>query len=289
MDLPFDGAITRYYEDEAPEEVRQAIRDTPRGGLLDPSYPHDAPLGKKDYRAALDALQVELVKLQAWVRDSGTRLAVIFEGRDAAGKGGAIKRVRMNLNPRVARLVALGKPSDRDRAQWYFQRYIPHLPAAGEMVLFDRSWYNRAVVEPVFGFCTPEEREHFLTQAPEFENMLVDEGIVLIKIWLNVGRAEQLRRFLRRESNPLKQWKISEIDVGGLPLWHAYSDAIADTFLRTHTGHAPWTVIRGDDKKRARLAVIRRILSAVDYSRKDRDAVGIPDPLICGGPEIWNG
>jgi polyphosphate kinase 2 len=229
------------------------------------------------------------VKLQHWVRETGARVAVVFEGRDASGKGGTIERIRQNLNPRGARIVALPKPSDQEATQWYFQRYVAHLPSAGEIVLFDRSWYNRAVVEPVFGFCTPEERAHFFMQVPDFERMLVEDGIHLVKFWLNVGRAEQLSRFLSRERDPLKQWKLSWIDVEGLRRWDAYSAAIGETLSLSHTIHAPWTVVRADDKRRARLAVMRHLLAGFDYPRKDQKAVGAPDPAILGGPDIWNG
>jgi polyphosphate kinase 2 len=220
--------------------------------------------------------------------DSGSRLVVVFEGRDAAGKGGAISRVSMNLNPRVARVVALGTPDERERSQWYFQRYVERLPAGGEMTLFDRSWYNRGVVEKVFGFTTDEERERFFRQVPEFERTLVDDGIELRKIWLNVGRAEQLRRFLGREGDPLKQWKLSRIDVEGLKRWDAYTAAIRETFSRSHTGHAPWHVIRADDKRRARIAVIRTILGTIPYDGRNEELVIPPDPKIAGGPEIWD-
>ena len=288
MDLPFDGAISTYFAEDAPAEVRAAIEVAGKGPILGKTYPHDAPMKRKAYEAEMDALQIELVKFQRWVQDTGQRIAVVFEGRDAAGKGGTIKRLRMNLNPRVARVVALSKPSDRERTQWYFQRYIPHLPAAGEIALFDRSWYNRGVVEHVFGFCTPAERETFFAQVPEFEHMLVEEGITLVKIWLNVGRAEQLRRFLAREGDPLKQWKLSRIDVEGLRRWDAYTDAIGETLDRSHSDHAPWTVIRSDCKKRARLAAIRQLLAPLDYARKDDTAAHAPDPAICGGPGIWH-
>ncbi|MEX5729006.1 polyphosphate kinase 2 [Rhodovulum iodosum] len=286
--LPFDGAITRFYEEEAPEAVREAIAEGSKKDILAESYPYDKRLDGDIYDSELEALQIELVKLLAHVKAEGVRVAVLFEGRDAAGKGGTIKRFRENLNPRVARVVALSAPSDREKREWYFQRYVEHLPAGGEIVFFDRSWYNRAVVEHVFGFCTAAEREHFFHQVPRFEEMLVDEGIHLIKLWLNVGRAEQLRRFLKRESDPLKQWKLSWIDVEGLKRWDAYSGAIAETFSRSHSTDAPWTVIRTDDKRRARLAAIRRVLSGLDYAGKEPDIVGTPDPKICGGPEIWN-
>jgi polyphosphate kinase 2 len=245
-------------------------------------------MDRDDYDEELEALQVELVKFHAWVRDSGQRVAVVFEGRDAAGKGGSIKRVRENLNPRVAGVVALGTPTEREAGEWYLQRYIAHLPTAGEIAFFDRSWYNRAVVEHVFGFVEHDDRERFFQQAPAFERMLVDEGVVLRKVWLNVSQAEQLRRFLAREADPLKQWKLSRIDVEGLSRWDAYTAAIRETFERTHSDHAPWTVVRADDKRRARLAVIRLILGALPYEGRDAGLVAPPDPIITGGPEMWD-
>jgi polyphosphate kinase 2 len=287
MSLPFDGAISRYYEKDAPEEIRKAIREGDDKDILDSSFPYDRWMKKKEYEEAMELLQLELVRLQRDVKDAGRRVVVVFEGRDAAGKGGVIQRVQENLNPRGCRVVALSKPSETEAGQWYFQRYIQHLPGAGEIVLFDRSWYNRGVVEKVFGFCTGPEREKFFRQLPEFEDMLVSEGIVFVKLWLNVGRAEQLRRFLAREKDPLKQWKLSQIDVDGLGKWDDYSAAIRETLLRSHTAVAPWTVIRSDDKYRARLDAIRTILSRVDYRGKGR--VAAPDPKITGGPDIWNG
>lgn len=287
MGLPFDGAISDFHEREAPEGIRQAISRAGKKDILSDSYPYDRALSADDYEEGIQKLQLELVRLQADVKATGKRLVVVFEGRDAAGKGGTIKRFRENLNPRVARVVALSKPSDRETGQWYFQRYVDQLPTAGEIVLFDRSWYNRGVVEHVFGFCTPEQREHFFAQVPDFEKMLVDEGIILKKLWLNVGRAEQLRRFLKRERDPLKQWKLSWIDVEGLKKWDAYTDAIQETFSRSHSDHAPWTIVRSDDKKRARLAAIRSVLSDIDYDGKRE--LASPDPKICGGPDIWDG
>ncbi len=242
---------------------------------------------KADYQAHLARLQIELVKFKHWVEGTGQRLVVIFEGRDTAGKSGAIARVTANLNPRSARVMALSAPSDRERRQWFFQRYIEHLPAAGEMVMMDRSWYNRAVIEHVFGFCTTAQREAFFAQLPAFEEVLVQEGVHLIKLWFNVSRAEQLRRMLAREGHPLKQWKLSRIDVDGLGKWDAYTAAIAETFQRSDFAFAPWTVILGDDKYRARIAAIQRILGAFDYDRKDAAAIGTPDPRIMGGPAIW--
>ncbi len=288
MTLPFDGAISAYFETDAPEHIRQTIRRAEKDEIVSTTYPYSEEMRGKTYDKEMAALQIELVKLQHWARATGARVVMVFEGRDAAGKGGTIARFVQNLNPRGARVVALPKPSDVQATQWYFQRYIEHLPAAGELVLFDRSWYNRGVVEHVFGFCTDEQREHFFRQVPEFEHMLVDEGLHMFKFWLNVGRAEQLRRFLAREKDPLKQWKLSRIDVDGLPKWDAYSDAIRETLHRSHTKHAPWTVVKSDDKKRARLAVIRHVLSAMDYTGKDTRAIGACDPSICGGPDLWD-
>jgi polyphosphate kinase len=288
MDLPFDGAIGKYFNEEAPESVRDAIRGSGKKDILSPSYPYREEIRKKDYEAQMEGLQKQLVRLQADVKETGKRIVVIFEGRDAAGKGGTIARMRENLNPRVANVVALSKPSDREAGQWYFQRYVDWLPAAGEMAMFDRSWYNRGVVEHVFGFCKPAQREHFFHQLPDFERMLVDEGITLVKLWLNVGRAEQLRRFLARETDPLKQWKLSWIDIEGLKKWDEYSTAIAETLARSHKPRAPWTVVRSDDKGRARIAAIQTVLQAVDYAGKDTGLIGTPDPLICGGPDIWD-
>ncbi|MGF6860397.1 polyphosphate kinase 2 [Rhodobacteraceae bacterium MBR-64] len=287
MTLPFDGAISRYVTKEAPKHLRDALRKADKNDMLSESFPYRTAMNKGDYEDAMERLQIELVKYQAHLRDCGARVVVVFEGRDASGKGGTIGRLRENINPRGAPVVALPKPSDTEATQWYFQRYIARMPAAGEMVIFDRSWYNRGVVEPVFGFCTLEQRAKFFRQVPRFEAMLVEDGIRLVKIWLNVGRAEQMRRFLDREKDPLKHWKLSRIDVDGLPLWDAYTDAIRETLLISHTQAAPWTVIRADDKRRARLAAIRAVLGTADYPGRDAQAVGAPDPLICGGPEIW--
>lgn len=288
MDLPFDGAISAYFENEAPAEVREAIQGAGKNDILSDSYPHKDRLGRKTYETELETLQIELVKMQHWAKESGARIACVFEGRDAAGKGGTIKRFRENLNPRGARTVALSKPTDAERSQWYFQRYFDHLPSGGELVLFDRSWYNRGVVEQVFSFCEHYERERFFHQAPNLEETLVNDGIYLFKFWLNVGRAEQLRRFLSRETDPLKQWKLSWIDVEGLKRWDAYTAAIGETLRRTHSESAPWTVIRSDDKRRARLNAMRTVLHALPYDRKDEDAIGAIDNKICGGPDIWN-
>ena len=287
MSKPFDGAITRFFEEEAPAAIRDAIREADSSKeVLTDDYPYDRWLKKKDYEDQLDALQVEIVKAQSWVVETGGRVAVVFEGRDAAGKGSTIRRLTANLNSRAAPVVALSKPTETERGEWYFQRYVRRLPSAGQMAIFDRSWYNRGVVEHVFGFCTPEERERFFEQLPSVEKLLVDDGIHLVKLWLTVGRAEQLRRFLARESDPLKQWKLSSIDVKGLARWDAYTDAIGETLERSSFDFAPWTVVRSDDKRRARLEAIRTVLSALPYEGKDETLLDI-DRKVAGGPDLW--
>ena len=288
MKLPFDGAISAYFKDEAPDDIRAAIQDGKKGDILTSSYPHAERLSRKTYEKEIAKLQIEMVKLQDHVRNAGLRIAMVFEGRDAAGKGGTIGRMRQNLNPRAARVVALSKPTETEQGEWYFQRYINHLPSKGDMVFFDRSWYNRGVVEDVFGFCTQEQRDLFFTQVKPFEQMLVDEGIYVFKFWLNVCRAEQLRRMLARESDPLKQWKLSGIDVKGLAKWEAYTKSIRETLECTHTDEAPWTIIRSDDKRRARLNAMRFVLHRFDYPHKDNKAIGKIDTAICGGPDIWD-
>ncbi len=287
-DLPFDGEISRIFREETSAEVRDTIECSGHNDILSQSYPYQQRWDRNEYEDTLEALQIELVKLQTHLKESGERIAVVFEGRDAAGKGSTIKRFHEYLNPRSARVVALSKPTDKERSQWYFQRYIDHLPSGGEMVFFDRSWYNRGVIEHVLGFCNETQRRHFFQQVVPFEDMLVDEGIKLFKIWLNVGRAEQLRRFLKREGDPLKQWKLSSIDVKGLSKWNAYSSAINETFEKTHKQSALWTIIRSDDKRRARVAAIRSVLSQLEYNRKEENVACAPDDSICGGPEIWH-
>jgi polyphosphate kinase 2 len=286
MDLPFDGAITRYFREGAPKAVRQAIEMADSDDILNKDYPYREEMKRKEYEAQMEGLQIQLARLQADIKATGKRLIVVFEGRDAAGKGGTISAMRENMNPRVANVVALSKPSDREAAQWYFQRYVDWLPAKGELAMFDRSWYNRAIVEPVFGFCTPEQRDKFMAQLPGFEQMLVDEGIVLVKLWLEVGRAEQLKRFLDREKDPLKQWKLSQIDIDGLAKWDDYCTAIDATMKDSHYKFAPWTVILSDDKKRARIAAIQTVLRSVDFAGRDDKLIGKPDDKICGGPKI---
>lgn len=285
---PFDGAVSKFFENDAPRKLRKRIEAASKDEIVSDTYPYDTRMPKDAYESLMDGLQIELVKFQSWVRDTGSRVVIVFEGRDASGKGGTIKRFRENLNPRRARVVALTAPSDRERTQFYFQRYMEHMPAAGEIVLFDRSWYNRAVVEKVFGFCTDEERERFFQQVPGFERALVEDGIYLYKLWMNVGQGEQIRRFLSREKDPLKQWKLSKIDIDGLYKWKEYSSSIQETFARSHRNTAPWTVIRSDDKRRARVAAIRRVLSSISYTRQDVEIAALPDHLICGGPDIWH-
>ena len=288
MTLPFDGGISAFFNDLAPDSVRNAIKRSDKSDIISTSYPHQERLARKVYEGQLAKLQIELVKMQAWAKESGSRVAIVFEGRDAADKGGTIKRFRENLNPRGARVVALSKPTEKEIGEWYFQRYIKHLPTAGGMTFFDRSWYNRGVVEHVFGFCKSEQREVFFSQVKDVEKMITSDGVHLFKFWLNVGREEQLRRFLGRESDPLKQWKLSWIDVEGLKKWDEYSAAIAETLERSHSDVAPWTIIRSDDKRRARLNAIRTVLHALDYTNKDPKAIGDIDTAICGGPDIWN-
>jgi len=243
-------------------------------------YPYDERLSRKEYDHDKRLLQIELLKLQRWLKASGERLVVLCEGRDAAGKGGTIKRFMEHLNPRGARVVALEKPSERESTQWYFQRYVQHLPAAGEFVLFDRSWYNRTGVERVMGFASPTEYDRFVAQVPLFEQMLVDDGIHLVKFWFSVTRAEQRTRFLIRQIDPVRQWKLSPMDLASLDRWDDYTAAKEAMFAMTDTDVAPWTVVKTNDKKRARLAAMRHVLAEFDYDGKDVDVVGQPDPLL---------
>jgi polyphosphate kinase 2 len=286
MDLPFDGAISRYAAEGAPKDIRAALEKAGKDDILTETYPYREEMKGKDYDARMDGLQIQLARMQADVKATGKRLVVVFEGRDAAGKGGAISALRENMNPRQASVVALSKPTEREAGQWYFQRYVDWLPAAGELAIFDRSWYNRAMIEKVFGFCTEAQRKKFFRQLPEFETMIVEEGMVLLKIWLEVGRAEQLRRFLARERDPLKQWKLSSIDIEGLGKWDDYTVAIDETMATTSFSFAPWTVILADDKKRARIAALQTVLNAVEFKGKDPEVIGAVDRKICGGPEI---
>lgn len=249
------------------------------------SGPAEPTLERKTYFRELFRLQHELVRLQDWVQYKKLKVVVLFEGRDSAGKGGAIKRVTQRLNPRVCRVVALPAPTEREKNQWYFQRYVSQLPTAGEMVLFDRSWYNRAGVEPVMGFCTPEQYEKFLKETPRFEKMVVSDDIHLFKFWLNIGREMQLKRFHDRRHDPLKVWKLSPMDIAALNKWDDYSQKRDRMLKETHTDHAPWTVIRANDKRRARINLIRHILKTLDYEGKDKKAIGeIDDRIVGSGP-----
>jgi polyphosphate kinase 2 len=252
----------------------------------DGAYPYKNLLSRKSYEKQKYRLQVELLKLQAWVKETGQRVVILFEGRDAAGKGGTIKRFMEHLNPRGARVVALEKPSEVERGQWYFQRYIEHLPTRGEIVMFDRSWYNRAGVERVMGFCSDAEYDEFMRQTPEFERHLVRSGVHLFKFWFSVSRAEQRRRFKERRAHPLKQWKLSPVDLASLDKWDGYTRAKEAMFLHCDTSDAPWTVIKSDCKKRARLNAMRYLLQRLPYSKKDERAVGSADPLIVGRPSL---
>src|SRR4051794_4374113 len=245
-------------------------------------YPYDERMQRREYEIEKRRLQIELLKLQGWVKDTGQKVVLVFEGRDAAGKGGTIKRFTEHLNPRGSQVVALDKPSEREQRQWYFQRYVEHLPAGGEIVLFDRSWYNRAGVERVMGYCTAEDYLLFMRQCPEFERMLVDSGVLLVKFWFSVTRGEQRSRFIVRQIDPVRQWKLSPTDLASLDKWDAYTEAKEAMFLHTDTSHAPWTVIKSNDKKRARLAAMQHVLHLFDYTEKDADAIGTPDPLIVG-------
>ncbi|WP_144825287.1 polyphosphate kinase 2 [Micrococcus luteus] len=243
-------------------------------------YPYETRMTREEYELEKYRLQIELLKLQYWGEDTGQRHIIVFEGRDAAGKGGTIKRFTEHLNPRTARVVALNKPSDRELGQWYFQRYIQHFPTAGEIVLFDRSWYNRSGVERVMGFATDEQYRRFMNQVPLFEKMLADDGIHLTKFWFSVTQTEQRTRFAIRQIDPVRQWKLSPMDLESLDRWEAYTEAKEAMFLHTDTDHAPWISIRSNDKKRARLNAMRYFLSQFEYEGKDHEVVGTPDPLI---------
>jgi len=249
-------------------------------------YPYDERMPRAEYDKQKRLLQIELLKLQNSVKETGERLVILFEGRDAAGKGGTIKRFMEHLNPRGARVVALEKPSERESTQWYFQRYIAPLPAAGEIVLFDRSWYNRAGVERVMGFCSRAEYLEFMRQAPDVERMLVRSGIKLVKFWFSVSRNEQLTRFAIRQVDPVRQWKLSSMDLASLDKWDDYTEAKEAMFFYTDTADAPWTVIKSNDKKRARVEAMRYVLNRFDYERKDKELVSNPDPAIIGSASM---
>ncbi|MBJ8339678.1 polyphosphate kinase 2 [Antrihabitans sp. YC3-6] len=257
----------------------------PEGAIVDTwreDYPYDERMSRQEYEMTKRLLQIELLKLQNWTKATGRRLVFVFEGRDAAGKGGTIKRFMEHLNPRGAQVVALEKPSARESSQWYFQRYVDHLPAAGEMVFFDRSWYNRAGVERVMGFCTDEQHARFVRQTPLFEQMLVDDGIDLVKFWFSVSQLEQRTRFAIRQVDPVRQWKLSPMDLASLDKWEQYTAAKEESFRYTDTDFAPWTVVKSNDKKRARVNAMRHVLGKFDYENKDEEVVGTADPLIVG-------
>jgi polyphosphate kinase 2 len=257
--------------------------------LASGGYPYTEKLKGKVYERRLVELQLELLKLQTHIQEKGERLVVVFEGRDASGKGSCISRFLGRLNPRHARSVALSKPTEAERGQWYFQRYVSHLPTKGDIVLFDRSWYNRAGVERVMGFCTEEQVSVFLRDAPEFEALLVRDGIRLFKFYLVIGREMQLKRFHERRHDPFKRWKITDIDLAAIGQWDAYTQAQHDIFRFTHTAIAPWTVIRANDQRRARLEAIRTVLAEMSYEGKDDSIVGKPDPLVVGeGPDFFD-
>lgn len=264
----------------------------PDGSAVDTwrdGYPYESLLDRGDYEHQKYLLQVELLKFQYWSQDTGAKHVIVFEGRDAAGKGSTIKRFNEHLNPRAARVVALSAPSNTERGQWYFQRYAEHLPTAGEIVMFDRSWYNRAGVERVMGFCTDQEYETFMTQAPQFERMLVDSGISLTKFWFSVTQDEQRTRFALRQLDPVRQWKLSPMDLESLDRWDAYTAAKEAMLLRTDKKYAPWTTVKSNDKKRARINALRAFLNQFDYEGKDSSVVFSPDPLIIGRAKHTSG
>jgi polyphosphate kinase 2 len=252
----------------------------------DGGYPYKNLMLRRNYEQQKFRLQVELLKLQAWIKTTGQRVVILFEGRDAAGKGGTIKRMMEHLNPRGARVVALDKPTPTEQGQWYFQRYVQHLPTAGEIVLFDRSWYNRAGVERVMGFCSDAQHQEFMRQTPDFERHIVRSGVHLFKFWFSVSRKEQRRRFKERENHPLKQWKLSPVDMASLDKWNDYTRAKEEMFFETDTADSPWTVVKSDCKKRARLSVLRFVLNALPYSNKDVKAIGKIDSLIVGRAHV---
>ena len=287
---PDDAALLRkaLFAEEAPiyRKLPSNPDDELAEGWREGAYPYKNLMSRKAYEKQKYRLQVELLKLQAWVKETGQRVVILFEGRDAAGKGGTIKRFMEHLNPRGAHVVALEKPTDTERGQWYFQRYVQHLPTAGEIALFDRSWYNRAGVERVMGFCSPDEYLEFMRQTPEFERHLVRSGVHLIKFWFSVSREEQRRRFKEREAHPLKQWKLSPIDLASLDKWNDYTKAKEAMFFHTDTADAPWTVIKSDCKKRARLNAMRYILHKLPYTNKDLEQIGTLDPLLVGRAHV---
>ncbi len=277
------AGVERVFDIDNPELPEWVDNKTVATG----GFPYSKKLDEDEYEKTLEQLQVELVKLQAWQQSSGSRVLILFEGRDAAGKGGTINVVRQYMNPRSARNVALPKPTETEQGQWYYQRYITHFPTKGEFVTFDRSWYNRAGVEPVMGFCTPDQYEHFLKETPHFEKMIVSEGIRFFKFWLDVSQEMQLKRFHDRRHSPLTNWKFSPMDIAGIARWDNYTKARNEMIDETHTEHAPWVVVRSNDKRRARIEVIRHVLLALEYAGRDLDEIGKPDGKIIGeGPKL---
>ena len=278
-ELQHDEMVVEYEDGDDPILLRAdgSVVDTWRE-----NYPYSSRLTRDEYDLVKRLLQIELLKMQYWIKDTGRRMVVVCEGRDAAGKGGTIKRFTEHLNPRGARVVALDKPTEREQGQWYFQRYVNHLPTAGEIVLFDRSWYNRAGVERVMGYCSDEQYSRFLKQVPTFEHMLVDDGVLLVKLWFSVSQAEQRTRFLIRQVDPVRQWKLSPNDIESLDRWDAYTAAKVAMFRHTDTAESPWTVVKSNDKKRARVEAMRYVLSMIDYEDKDHEVVGKPDPNVIG-------
>lgn len=282
VNLDIDGKLRRFDIDDP--VLPDWIEDV---SLASGGYPYDDKMDKDKYEKQLEQLQIELVKVQFWLKATGKRLMALFEGRDAAGKGGTIFSIHAYLNPRSARVVALNKPTETEAGQWYFQRYVAHFPTAGEIVLFDRSWYNRAGVEPVMGFCTPQQYEDFLKAVPRFEDTIHDEGIIFFKFWLDIGREMQLKRFHDRRHDPLKIWKLSPMDIAALDKWHDYTKKRDIMLEKTHTQETPWTILLANDKRRARLNVIRHMLLALDYEGKDKSAIGEIDHKILGqGPKF---
>ncbi len=269
-------------EDDGEDDPRLVRPDGEQVQTWREGYPYSDRMTRQDYDHLKRLMQIELLKLQNWIKESGERLVIVFEGRDAAGKGGTIKRFMEHLNPRGARVVALEKPSERESKQWYFQRYVAHLPAAGEMVFFDRSWYNRAGVERVMNFSTRQEYLEFLRETPELERMWVRSDINLVKFWFSVSRGEQRTRFIIRQIDPVRQWKLSDTDIKSLDLWDDYTEAKEAMFFYTDTADAPWTVIKSNDKKRARIEAMRHVLNQFEYANKDEELVGRPDPAIVG-------
>ncbi|HXW78711.1 MAG TPA: polyphosphate kinase 2 [Acidimicrobiales bacterium] len=284
LDIDLSRRVHELMLDESDDEDEPVLR-WKDGRLVDTwreGYPYDERMPRPEYEAEKRLLQIELLKLQNWVKDTGQRIMIFFEGRDAAGKGGTIKRFTEHLNPRGSTIVALEKPNERERGEWYFQRYVDHLPSAGEIVLFDRSWYNRAGVERVMGYCSDEEYRLFLKQAPELEHLLIDAKISLVKLWFSVSRSEQRTRFLIRRIDPVRQWKLSQTDLASLSRWDDYTAAKEAMFQRTDTSWAPWTVVKSNDKKRARIGAMRYVLGLFDYPNRNIEVLDLPDPLIVG-------